>query len=81
MSAAPANPAAAHPTPAEKKAAITPADLPPYWRELWEERAAIVEYDGGQQRNQAETDALAEILHRISRAESQARLDDRTHRG
>src|SRR5262245_2498751 len=33
---------------------ITPADLPPDWHLLWDERAAIMEYDGGLPRERAE---------------------------
>ena len=36
-------------------------DLPPDWRELYEERAAIREFDGHQDRPSAERDALREI--------------------
>jgi len=37
------------------------ADLPPLWRELWEERAAIMEYDGNMTREDAERAALEDI--------------------
>ncbi|MFH1108686.1 MAG: hypothetical protein V1790_05760 [Planctomycetota bacterium] len=43
----------------------TVADLPPDWRLEFEERAAIREYDGGQLREHAERDALAETVARI----------------
>lgn len=46
---------------------LCPADLPQAWRELYEERAAIREYDGGQLREHAEAAALAEILERMRR--------------
>ncbi|MCG3139125.1 MAG: hypothetical protein HJJLKODD_03004 [Phycisphaerae bacterium] len=39
-----------------------PDQLPERWRELYEERAAIREFDGGQAREHAETEALKEIL-------------------
>lgn len=39
-----------------------PADLPEPWRELYEELAAIREYDGGQARDHAEAEALREVL-------------------
>lgn len=38
------------------------ADLPGPWREWYEERAAIREYDGRQTRAEAEAAALAEVL-------------------
>lgn len=38
------------------------ADLPEYWREHYEERAAIREYEGGQTREQAEAEALRETI-------------------
>ncbi len=41
---------------------LAPADMPESWRELYEERAAIREYDGGQAREHAEAEALREIL-------------------
>jgi hypothetical protein len=41
---------------------LAPEDLPEPWRELYEERAAIREYDGGQAREHAEVEALREIL-------------------
>jgi len=40
----------------------TPSGLPPEWRELYEERAAILEYDGGAPREVAEHYALIEVL-------------------
>ncbi|MCC7291376.1 MAG: hypothetical protein IT449_04845 [Phycisphaerales bacterium] len=46
---------------------LVPADLPEPWRELYEERAAIREYDGGQAREHAEAAALSEILEGMRR--------------
>jgi hypothetical protein len=40
-------------------------DLPMDWRIEYEERAAILEYDGGLNRNEADAQALAEIKRRI----------------
>lgn len=40
----------------------TTTDLPDDWREYYEERAAIREYDGGQAREHAEAEALQETL-------------------
>ena len=37
---------------------LVPAGLPERWREWYEERAAIREYDGGQSREHAEAEAL-----------------------
>lgn len=39
-----------------------PEPLSESWRELYEERAAIREYDGGQTRERAEASAFREIL-------------------
>jgi hypothetical protein len=47
-------------------AGLTPDDLPPDWHELWEERAAIMEFDGGLPREQAE--ALADVLRSMDLA-------------
>ena len=41
---------------------IGPDDLPGDWRVEWEERAAIIEYDGGLPREHAEALALDIIL-------------------
>lgn len=41
---------------------MNPTHLPPDWREAYEERAAIREYDGGQTRADAEREALAEVI-------------------
>ncbi len=46
-----------------------PDDLPAEWRCEFEERAAVREYDGGQAREHAEAEALAEILARMRAAE------------
>ena len=40
-------------------------DLPMDWRIEFEERAAILEYDGGLARNEADSQALREIAERI----------------
>jgi hypothetical protein len=45
-----------------------PDDLPADWRALFEERAAIMEYDGGLLREQAESAAMAETV-RLMQAE------------
>ncbi len=42
-------------------------DLPMDWRIEFEERAAILEYDGGLSRNEADRQALHEIAERIDR--------------
>lgn len=43
----------------------SPGDLPMDWRIEFEERAAILEYDGGLPREKAEVLALREIFARI----------------
>jgi hypothetical protein len=45
----------------------SPDDLPPYWREHYEERAAVREYDGGQVREHAEAEALRETVDEMRR--------------
>ena len=42
-------------------------DLPMDWRIEFEERAAILEYDGGLSRTEADSQALREIVERIDR--------------
>lgn len=42
-------------------AILTPADLPADWYVLWDERAAVMEYDGGLPRERAEHLALVEV--------------------
>jgi len=44
---------------------ITPVDLPPDWHFLWDERAAIMEYDGGMTTERAEAEALKDILRQM----------------
>lgn len=44
---------------------VTPADLPGDWYVAWDERAAIMEFDGGLPREEAESLALADILRQI----------------
>ena len=48
-------------------AALTPEDLPNDWRLLYEERAAIAEYDGGLSREQAEAQALRDVVKAMER--------------
>jgi hypothetical protein len=47
---------------------ITPDQLPADWHLLWDERAAIMEYEGEMPRERAETRALADILDQMRRA-------------
>src|SRR5262249_18512620 len=42
-----------------------PDDLPRDWHLVWDERAAVMEYDGGLPRERAEALALAEILRQM----------------
>jgi len=44
-----------------------PADLPMDWRIDWEERAAILEYDGGLSREAAYRQALDDIRERYKK--------------
>ncbi|MHC4346600.1 MAG: hypothetical protein ACYSUP_18180 [Planctomycetota bacterium] len=46
----------------------SPGDLPVDWRIEFEERAAILEYDGGLSRKDADKQALQEILERLNRS-------------
>ena len=48
---------------------ISPDDLSIDWRIEFEERAAILEYDGGLSREMADVQALQEIAERIQDAE------------
>lgn len=57
------------PVTVEPDPAIGPDDLPAYWREHYEERAAVREYDGGQAREHAEAEALRETLEAMRRAD------------
>jgi len=47
------------------KTPILVDSLSAYWREVFAERAAIKEYCGGMSRELAETQAMAETVHRI----------------
>ena len=47
---------------------VTPDDLPPDWQFAWDERAAIMEFDGGLPRERAEALALKDILQQMLRA-------------
>ncbi len=44
---------------------VTPADLPSEWHFLWDERAAIMEYDGKLPRERAEAHALTDVLRQM----------------
>jgi hypothetical protein len=53
----------------------TPADLPAEWRVRWEERAGIVQFDGGLPRELAEHMALHDIANqRNARPQERAAL-------
>ena len=59
------------PAPASRAApdpGILPADLPADWHLAWDERAAIIEYDGKLPRERAEALALADVLRAMERA-------------
>ena len=51
--------------PAPPRREETPEDLPPDWHFEWDERAAIMEYEGGLPRERAEALALQDILARM----------------
>jgi len=48
-------------------------DWPSEWRELWQERAAIMEIEGHQRRTEAERDAERDI-RKIARQETERNL-------
>lgn len=48
-------------------------DLDTDWRDWWEERAAILEYEAGLPREQAEADALAETIRQMELRAQQGR--------
>jgi hypothetical protein len=53
----------------ENKLAVLPlvnGHLPPDWHVAWDERSAIMEYDGGLPRERAEALALADILAQMT---------------
>jgi hypothetical protein len=56
-------------TKADDAVISSPGDLPIDWRIEFEEQAAILEYDGGLAREEAEAEALREIAQRIRDAE------------
>lgn len=43
-------------------------DLPPEWVVAWDERAAVMEYDGGLPRERAEYLALLEVMDQMRQA-------------
>ena len=49
---------------------VDPRDLPPDWRAEYEERAAIMDHDGGHHREQAEYLALRDILKRMQQEQA-----------
>ncbi len=60
-------------TPADERdesrfSGVYPADLPVEWWQLWDERAAIMEYDGNLPRERAEALALDDILKQMELA-------------
>jgi hypothetical protein len=57
------------PADAGDQVPVAPADLPDDWHEVWGERAAIQEYDGGLSREQAEAGALADVLRQMGTPE------------
>lgn len=57
---------------------LSPDDLPIEWRITWDERAAIMEYDGGLPRERAEALALAYVIDQMKRVDIK-RVDE-THK-
>jgi hypothetical protein len=49
-----------------RPAVSIPTDLPAHWRASWEERAAIMEYEGGLPRDLAERSAILEITEQLT---------------
>ena len=45
--------------------AVQPHDLPVEWWQLWDERAAIMEYDGNLPRERAEALAMDDVLKQM----------------
>ena len=52
----------------------SPYDLPMDWRVEYEERAAILEYDGGLSRTEADSQALREIVERLDRMKKMKKI-------
>jgi hypothetical protein len=50
-----------------RTALATPADLPADWHLVWDERAAIMEFEGGFPRERAEHLALLNVMDEIRR--------------
>ena len=58
--------------PVAAPTAIASAKLTPECMALWEERAAIMEYDGGLSRQRAEAEALADVAGLIDMSKRQS---------
>lgn len=56
----------------------TPDRLPPQWRERWSERAAIMDFDGGLPRAQADAEALAWALKAMQQTSERLSTEDAT---
>lgn len=56
--------------------AVRPEDLPAYWRELYEERAAIVQHDACMTRADAEEFALRDILSLMAQTATEGNDDE-----
>lgn len=57
---------------------MKPDELPPAWREYYEERAAIREYDAGFIRSLAESLAMRETVQAMRAAERAAEKQERS---
>ncbi|MBN2132862.1 MAG: hypothetical protein JW741_25400 [Sedimentisphaerales bacterium] len=51
---------------------MSPTDLPADWHFFWDERAAIMEFDGGLPREQAEAAALAATIAEMKAAQEES---------
>lgn len=49
---------------------MTPNDLPPEWREWYEERAGVMEYEANMSREDAEKLAMRETLEAMRKAKA-----------
>ncbi len=58
--------------------AVQADDLPADWRGWFEERAAIMEYEGGLPRARADAEALAETVRLMGKEKMKMVLDYRT---
>ena len=58
---------------AGRRAPHSPTELPVEWWLIWDERAAVKEFHGGMHRQQAEAEALDEIIRMMVEEKQQKR--------